>query len=42
MRMGRAGRLWLEERFSLAATVKANEQIYERRVFEKRGGNPLG
>jgi len=34
--MGRAGRAWLEQRFSLPATVRANEEIYERRIAEKR------
>jgi glycosyltransferase involved in cell wall biosynthesis len=34
-RMGEAGRAWLESRFSLPATVKANEAIYERRIEEK-------
>ncbi len=40
--MGLAGREWLERRFSLPATVKANEEIYERRVMEKRKRRLVG
>jgi sugar transferase (PEP-CTERM/EpsH1 system associated) len=41
-RMGREGRRRVEERFSLEAARRANEEVYVRRYGEKRRGGTIG